>query len=106
MPGGYSASGSNANATPQGQQSNTVFNFNSAGTSFDGGTQSLTATPTATSTAGEGNAGGGNANNPNARNPATIAADFIQSNPVVSYIGLALLAVVAGVLIWKAVKTP
>lgn len=103
--GGYSASGSNANATPQAISAGTVFNFNSAGTSFEGGSQSQTANPTAVASAGGGTSAVPYAN-PNASNPVVSGLGFITSNPVATAGVVVVLAVAAGLLIYFNTRTP
>ncbi len=87
-------SASTANATSQNTSAATVFNFNSAGSSFDGGTQS--GTPNATAVATTKSPGAStDINNPNARNPAVSGLEFLTNNPTVGYglVAIALLAV-------------
>lgn len=73
MGAGYDIGLSNAtaNSTPQNQSAGTVFNFNSVGTSFDGGTQSAYGPATATATTKSPGAAIEAGANPNARNPDT-----------------------------------
>jgi hypothetical protein len=68
-------SASTANTTPQGTQAATVFNFNSPGTSFDGGTQSLEGTATAVATTKSPGASN-NVENANSRNPQVSGNSF------------------------------
>ena len=98
-------SSSTANATPQSTSAATVFNFNSAGASFDGGYTSAYGPATATATTkSPGATSVSETGNPNDRNPAT--------NPLLSMLGfgnggsgglilLGLIIVVGGVIAYK-----
>ena len=102
MGAGYDigVSASTANATSQNTSAGTVFNFNSAGTSFDGGSQA--GTPEATAVATTKSPGATNDfSNPNARNPAGNGLQFLSENPVVGYGLLAIVLLVAGVYAFK-----
>lgn len=91
------ASASTAISTPQNQSAATVFNFNSAGSSFDGGSQSAEGTATAVATTKSPGAVIDTASNPNARNPAVGALEFVNNNPVVAYGFLAVALVAVGI---------
>lgn len=108
MGAGYDigVSASTANSTPQGTQAATVFNFNSPGTSFDGGTQKLegpaTAVATTKSPGAEINTSAGG--NPNSRNPVVSGNLFsgLAINPeMVTYAVVALVAIAAGFMLLR-----
>lgn len=99
-------SASNANATPQNTSAATVFNFNSAGTSFDGGVTSSEGSATAVATSKSPGAVTDVAANPNARNPATGALQFVADNPAIAYGFMGIVLVAVGVFAYIKLSKP
>jgi len=112
MPGyDIGVSASTAISTPQGTQAATVFNFNSPGASFDGGSQVLDAPATAVATTkspgAETNVTPGT--NTNSRNPVVSGNLFpsVASNPeIMTYALIGLVVIGAGILLFRNLNKP